>query len=150
MRLQQRLAAARDERERGVTALELAVLAPSLLLLIFLIIQLALFLYGRSVALQTAREGLSQLRLAQTRSAYDGLQPTVDDDMTRFASSVGGGMLVATDASSSYDDRAGSVTVSVTGETLSLVPGLHLHVTQQATAPIERFRMPPETGQVGH
>ena len=55
----------RRRSERGVSTLELAILAPAILTLIFLSIQTALWLYGRSVALNAAEEGRSRLRLVQ-------------------------------------------------------------------------------------
>jgi len=55
----------RRRSERGVSSLELAILAPAILALIFVSIQTALWLYGRSVALNAAQEGVSRLRLVQ-------------------------------------------------------------------------------------
>ena len=47
----------------GASALELSIVAPAILALIFAI-QAGLFFYCRTVAVQAAREGVSQLRLA--------------------------------------------------------------------------------------
>jgi Flp pilus assembly protein TadG len=57
-------AADRRRLERGASALEMAFVAPGLILLIFFSIQAALFFYGRNVAIQAAREGVSQMRVA--------------------------------------------------------------------------------------
>lgn len=135
-------ASRRPRGDRGISALELAFIAPSLLLLIFFVIQAALYFYGRSVALQAAREGVSQLRLARTYSEYRAIQESVATDVEDFASSVGSGALNSPSASSDYDGPAGRVTVTVTGSTISLVPFLHLSVTQQAGGQVERFRTP--------
>lgn len=113
------------------------------MLLICFVIQVSLFLYGRSVALQAAREGVSQVRLAQTGQDYDAIKNKVRGDVANFASSVGSGALNVDGANGvqpSYDDAAGRVSVTVTGTTISLVPGLKLHVTEKASGQIERFQ----------
>ncbi len=126
--------------DRGVSALELAFIGPSLILVIFFAVQVALFLYGRSVALQAAREGVSQLRLEQTQEQYDADQSQVSASVATFASGVGSGSLDNPSVVSRYDDNLGRVTVTVTGRTISLVPFLDLHVTQTASGQVERFQ----------
>ena len=64
--------ARRRAGDEGSVALELAVIGPSLFVLIFFAIQVALYFYGCSVALQSAREGVSQLRLAQDGARWLG------------------------------------------------------------------------------
>lgn len=120
-----------------MSAVELAIIGPSLLLLIFFVIQVALYLYGRSVALQTARDAVSQLRLAPDRAQFDALAPRVRENAVLFAHRVGSGALDDVDERPTYADD--HVTVSVTGSTITLVPGLTLHVTQQASGRWERF-----------
>ncbi len=134
-----RFLARRLRDDRGVSALELAFIAPSLLLLIFFIVQLAFFLYGRSVALQTAREGVSQLRLEQTTDDYVSSRQAIEANVRQFAANVGSGALENTVVTSKYNDADGTVTVTVTGATISLT-GFTLHITETATGRIERFR----------
>lgn len=128
--------------DRGASALELAFIGPSLIALIFFAVQVALYFYGRSVALQAAREGVSQFRLAQTQAQYDAMAPQVTSSVSQFASGVGGGSLADPVVLPTYDDKQGRVSVTVTGKTISLVPFLHLNVTQQASGQIERFQDP--------
>jgi Flp pilus assembly protein TadG len=123
--------------DRGVSAVELAFIGPSLLLLIFFVIQVALYLYGRSVALQTARDAVSQLRLAPDRAQFDALTGRVHDNAVTFAHRVGSGALNDVDEQPSYADD--HVSVAVTGTTISLVPGLTLHITEHASGRWERF-----------
>ena len=130
--------------ERGASALELAFLAPALLLLIFFSIQGALFFYGRSVAIQSAREGVSQLRVAQDAQTYDDLKPHVISNVKNFAHNVGREALIAPDVVPTYDDQQGRVSVTVTGDVITLVPGLHLTVTERAYGSIERFEGDPQ------
>lgn len=127
--------------DRGVSALELAVIGPSLLLLIFFVIQVALYLYARSVALQTARDAVSQLRLAPDRAQFDALAPRVREQAIAFARQVGSHALSEVDEQPTYADD--HVTVRVTGATITLVPGFTIHVTQQASGRWERFEDGP-------
>lgn len=141
--------------DRGVSALELAVIAPSLLALIFLVIQGALYFYGRSVALQAARDGVSQLRLY---TSYDDCQAGashVADNVVRFAGAVGKGAL--TDATvipecasagayfagggsaGTADAGSAEVTVTVHGRSISLL-GFSFAVTQSASGRVEQFQ----------
>ena len=126
-----------------MSAVELAFLAPGLIFLIFVTIQGALFFYGRSVAIQSAREGVSQLRLAQDRATYDDIRGGVIDNTERFAVAVGREALIDPVATAAYDDEAGRVRMTVTGRVITLVPGLDLTVTEEAEGPVERFEVAP-------
>ena len=125
--------------EHGSSALEMSFIAPGLIFLIFFCIQGALFFYGRSVALQAAREGVAQLRLAQDVATYDAVSPGVIENTQGFAHEVGREALLDPLATTEYDDGEGRVRVTVTGTVITLVPGLHLSVTQSAEGPVERF-----------
>ena len=103
-----RLRLRRGRDERGVSALELSFLAPAFLLLIFFSIQAALYFYGRNVAIQSAREGVSQLRLAQDQASYESIKPGVVGNTQRFASTVGREALIDPKATPTYDERAGA------------------------------------------
>lgn len=122
-------------------SLELALIAPALILLIFFAIQASLYYYARSVALSAAREGVSQLRVVPDRSTYDSIDGRVLSSTEDYAHKVGGQALRGPQASSEFDDQAGTVKVEVTGHVVSLVP-FDLSVTQQATGSVERFRAP--------
>ena len=128
--------------ESGVSSLELSVIAPSLLLLIFFVVQVAFYLYGRTVALQAAREGVSQLRLEQNPQDFAIAEPGVKSNVETFAKNIGTGSLDNPAMKATYSDAKGRVTVTVTGETVSLVPflGLHLHVTETVSGQVERFQ----------
>lgn len=123
--------------ERGVAAIEFAVLAPVLLLLVWFVVQAALYFYGRSVALQTTRDAVSQYRLAQTPAAFQAMQSAVAGHSADFAGEVGSGALDGVVVTPTY--TADEVSVRVTGTTISLVPGLTLHVSQTAHGTIEKF-----------
>lgn len=125
--------------ERGVSALELSFLAPGFLFLIFFCIQAALFFYGRNVAIQSAREGVSQLRLAQDQATFDSISPGVVGNTEDFATSVGREALIDPQATPTYDEAAGRATMTVRGRVITLVPFLDLSVTETAEGPVERF-----------
>ena len=125
--------------DRGVSSLELAIVTPAVLLLIFFMIQVALWLYGRNVALQAAREGVSQLRLVQPDQDIGAAQVEAEDSVVDFAATLGDESLLGPRAVSTYDADTGRVGVTVTGEVVSLVPGLTLTVSQHADGEIERF-----------
>ena len=129
----------RRRSERGVSALELSFLAPGLIFLIFFVIQAGLFFYGKSVAIQAAREGVSQLRLAQTVDMYADIRPDVVRNTESFATQVGREALLDPAATPSYDDVAGRVSMEVRGSVITLVPGLDLQVSARAEGSVERF-----------
>lgn len=128
------------DRDRGVSSLELAFIAPSLILLIFFVIQAALYFYARSVAQDAAREGVSQLRLDQTQAACDGDKPVVTNDVEAFARHIGSGALEDVQVENVVcDSDAGTVQITVTGQAISLT-GIDLTITQTVTGQIERFQ----------
>lgn len=146
----------RPRDDRGVSALELAIIAPSLLVLIFLIIQGALYFYARSVALQAARDGVSQLRLYQTYDGCTGAADAVASNVVQFAHAVGSGALTGTTVTplcakaQQYTNTAApgsapaanpaSVSVSVTGASITLIPWGSFQVTETAKGTVEQFQ----------
>lgn len=123
----------------GTSAIELTLVAPALLLFIFLSVQTGLFFYGRAVAEQAAREGVSKLRLAQTEAVARDIEDDVKRSVEAYASIVGRETLLDPVAEPDYDPDTGKVSVTVTGKVITLVPGVDLKVTQQVFGEIERF-----------
>lgn len=122
--------------------MELTFIAPSLIFLIFFTIQGALFFYGRNVAIQAAREGVSQLRLAHDQPTYDAIKGSVAKNTETFASEIGREALIQPTATPGYDDARARVRMEVSGRVITLIPFLDLKVTQQAYGPVERFEAP--------
>lgn len=125
--------------DRGASALELTLVAPSLLLFIFFSIQAGLYFYGRAVAEQAAREGVSKLRLAQTEQISDAIRADVQTAVEAYAVAVGRETLLDPRAETAYDAGTGKVSVTVQGRVITLVPGMNLRVTQRVFGEIERF-----------
>lgn len=113
--------------------------APGLIFLIFFTIQAGLYFYGKTVAIQAAREGVSQLRLAQDRAVYEDVRGHVVESTERFAMQVGREALLRPEARPSYDEVGGRVSMEVHGAVITLVPFLELTVTERAEGSVERF-----------
>ena len=121
-----------SRNERGSVSLQLAVLFPAVLLLIFGVIQGALYYYARSVALAAAQEGLRDARV-ENGTAGAGARRA-----RGFLARADDGMLTTVSVSPSR--TAVSASVTVTGRSLSLVPGMPgLRVAQTAAGPVERL-----------
>lgn len=118
-------------RDDGSVAVEFVIVAPIVLMVLFLAIQVAMYSYARSIALTAAQEGSNAAR-AYNASAGAGQAKARD-----FVNRAGGDML--TDSSVSVSRGAEQVSVTVTGRTLSLVPGIRFSVSQTASGPVERF-----------
>jgi hypothetical protein len=115
------------------------VVTPAVLLMIFFTIQVGLWLYGRNVALQAAREGVAQLRLVPADADMDAARSEVEGSVVRYAATLGGETLLDPEVATAYNGDTGRVSVAVGGKVISLIPWLDLTVTQQADGEIERF-----------
>lgn len=122
--------------DRGSATLETVVLFPAVLLVTFALIQGALYYHARTVALAAATDGLTAARVRAGRA----------DDGRRVALAfVGraGGDDVLPGAQAVSQRTVTLATVTVSGRTLSLVPGLPgWPVSQTASGPVERFTSP--------
>jgi Flp pilus assembly protein TadG len=121
------------ERERGSATLEIAVLGPALLLLIFTVVQVGLVYFARSLALGAAQEGVTAAR------TYEAAPDAGVQRALAFVSRSAGDSLrdVEVTAERTATD---TVQVRVSGRALSVLPGFPgLRVSQSAEAPIERF-----------
>ena len=119
--------------EVGSVSLEIAILAPALLVLVFTIVQAGLWFHARNLAQAAAQEGA-------TAAASYTATPTAGIVRARsFLSEQAGDSLTATTVTT-----AGStptlVRVEVTGRAISILPGVPgMSVTQAAIVPVERF-----------
>ncbi len=124
--------------DRGSTSLELVIVFPAVLLILFGIIQGAVYYYARSAALAAAQEG-SRAAGAETGTASMGRQAAAS-----FVDRVAGRQLLQVPQVSASRTPT-TVTVTVTGKSLSLFPGFNgWTITQTASVPAERV-----TGGVG-
>lgn len=120
--------------ERGSVTTELVIVMPVVVLLIMAVMQFALYYHGANVA---------------TAAAHDGLRAARVEEGSTSAGQARANTIVAQSAGSLFDTLhiqvhrgAHRVHVEVTGSVISLIPGVHLHVTRVADGPIEEF-LPP-------
>ena len=126
----------RGDRDVGSATLEIAIIGPVLLLLIFTIVQAALWFYARNLALAAAQEGVSAGR---------GYGSSASIGVTRarsFLDRTAQDSLQATTVSST-GSTATRIRIEVRGRSLSVLPGVPgIAVTQSAQGPVERFTVP--------
>src|SRR3954469_6635336 len=118
--------------ERGSVSLEMAIVFPVVLLLIMTSIQAALWFYARSIALGAAQEGAREGRLqpASTERAHAAADSFLDR--------AGQDLINESDVAVAGSPTA--IEVTVTGRSVSLVPGLDgWSASQPAVGPIERL-----------
>jgi Flp pilus assembly protein TadG len=112
---------------------ELSILFPALLLLVTALVQYGLWFHARSVALAAAQQGVV------AAAAYQAPPGAGVDGATAFVVAHGSETLL--DAAATQGVPApGMVRVEVSGQSVSLLPGMPgPAVVQSATAPVERF-----------
>ena len=122
-----------DQSDRGSASLEIAILGPALLLLIFGVVQAGLWFYARNLAFAAAQEGVDAGR---------GYQASSNAGVTRaqsFLQRTAGDSLQAATVNASGSTPT-SVRIEVRGRSLSVIPGLPgIPVSQSAQGPVERF-----------
>jgi Flp pilus assembly protein TadG len=126
--------------DQGSSAVELAVLAPALMLLCLLIVQFGLWFNARQAALSAAQAGATVAR--EQAATNPGWQAAAEAAATRYYRELNTTLLgkLTTVASG---ERARSVYVTVRGPLgYSVFPffGLHLTVSATAGGPVECFR----------
>lgn len=131
--------------DRGASAIELAILAPVMLGLVFLAIQFALWYQGRQVALAAAQDGN---RIAREQAETSpGWQAAAESDARNYYALLG--TKVLGNGVTAVTEHAGisQVQTTVTGQVALIAPfpGLTLTIRETARGPIECFR-PDENG----
>lgn len=129
----------------GAVTIEMVVLLPIAILLLFVVVQAAVYFQGRSIALASAQEG------ARAGAAYKATDRDGEAKARSFAERMGqGGTLDEVGVAVTRDPAGRSVTVTVTGRTPSLVPGWDPEVSQSSTRPIEEFSAPKDYQNSGN
>lgn len=129
---------ARLRGDDGAATTELVIVAPVLLFMILLIVQLGLYFHAVTVASAAAQEGAHDASL-QGASVTDG-EATARDLLQDLAPDLLGGVRV----DGRLVDGADSVRMTVSGRVSQVVviPGVDLSISVNETAetPVERFR----------
>ncbi len=118
------------DRDRGSTTIEMVVIFPVLLILLFSAVQTGLWFHNRNIAMTAAQEG------ARAAAAYDSTTANGRSAAMEFATAAGG-YNPTVDISSTGT----LITVTVSLADFNLIPGLipRLNVKQSATMPLERI-----------
>ena len=111
------------------------ILLPALFAVLFLGMQAALYHHARTVAIAAAQDG------ARAASAEHGTPADGASAASAFITDAGGDD-VLTDANTNAQRSATRVTVTVTGHSLSVIPGWKPVVVQSASLPVERVTAP--------
>jgi len=126
--------------QRGVSTVELAVLAPALMMLCMLIIQFGLWFNARQAALAAAQAGAT---IARQEAAIDpGWQSDAQTAATKYYRELNTKLLGSLTAAA-WGNPARNVYVTVHGPLgYSVFPffGLHLTISATAGGPVECFR----------
>jgi len=123
----------------------MSIIAPVFIVLIFAIVEAGFLWYGRNVALLSAREGASYLRVSGTLDDPSGWVSAAEGTSVRYAEQVGLLNNVSADVTiTDADETTARVTVEVTGQLEELVPFWEPTITRSVTAEIEQFE--PDTG----
>ena len=124
-------AAPRLRGERGSASLELAVVFPVVLLLVFTIVQAGIYFHARTLAITAAQEGL------RAASTVTGAADEGQDQAASFLTRAADGWI--TNPTINAQRTPTTATVTVTGRAISLLPGVPgLPIHQEATGPVER------------
>ena len=115
-------------RESGSLSLELSILAPVVMLILFTSIQAGLYFFARDDALTAAQQGVEAARV-QGGTLAEG-EARTQDLLTRSGGSISGA-----DVSGS---SGALVQITVTGHVDTWIPGLSLSLSQTATGVKER------------
>ena len=117
--------------ERGSATLEMVVMLPILFALLFGGLQAALFHHARTLAIAAAQEG------ARAAAAEHGTLHAGVTAARAFATQVGRDSL--RDVTVTGQRTPTTATITVTGASLTVVPGWDPHVTQTVTQQVERL-----------
>jgi Flp pilus assembly protein TadG len=123
-----------SERERGSSAIELVLVTPVLVALVFAVVQAALLWNAQHVAVAAAQQGA---RLARTAAQSGATDAQVRDATISYLHSLGAS--VADTPTVAIAHSAGWVTVTVTARAVSVFPGATLTVHGASRGPVETF-----------
>ncbi|MGD0245416.1 MAG: TadE/TadG family type IV pilus assembly protein [Streptosporangiaceae bacterium] len=141
-RLRRRLAVARGRgRDRGASAVELAILAPALIFVSLFIVQFAIWFDARHAALAAAQQGdLVARENAATNPG--GWQALAQNAATSYYHGLDTALISAVTAQTATEAN-GTVAVTVQGKMTGIWP---LTITETVTGPIECFRTQASEG----
>jgi Flp pilus assembly protein TadG len=124
-----------DAADAGALSLGYIIVFPVFMLAIMTIIQASFWYLARQTALAAARQGADA---ARTQHARPGAGAGA---ALSFARSAGSGYLLQPSASD-LGSTTQTIQIQVTGQVVSLIPGVNWTVSQVVQAPVEQFTTP--------
>ena len=121
----------RRRDDRGSVSIELVILLPALFAVMFLGMQAALYYHAKTVAIAAAQQGARAAGAEQGRES-DGIGAAND-----FLAEAGGDDVMTATSTSAH-----RTTVTVSGLSLSVIPGWKVRITQSASVPVEQVTAP--------
>src|SRR5450755_658767 len=125
----------RARRDSGALLLSYIIVMPAFLASLMFIAQASLWYLARSAALAAARQGVDAARVPGSSRAAG------QTAALQFAQGSASGFLL-NPAASAAGSTATTITITVSGQSPSIVPGIPVNVTQVVQAPVERFTTP--------
>ncbi len=137
----------RPGRDRGASAVELAILAPALLFATMLIVQFALWFNARHAALAAAQAGA---RVARAEAAFSpGWRADARQEAAAFYNALGTRLLTSVQVPPpTLDAGTNQVFVTVSGQLAGLLPW-HMTIQETVGGPVECFRPAGGGGRCG-
>ncbi|MGH3417682.1 MAG: TadE/TadG family type IV pilus assembly protein [Actinocrinis sp.] len=130
----------RRDAERGVSAVEFAMLTPLLFFFLFATVQFGLYFFARHVALAAAQEG-DRVARSEAGNPIDARlwQTDATGKVDVWIQRLAPNLLNGYQATAVPGPDPQTVTVTVTATVPSMIPGLTINVTVHSTGPIEQF-----------
>nr|WP_231932436.1 TadE family protein [Micromonospora rifamycinica] len=119
--------------DRGANPVELAVVMPAVLVLLFGSVQIATWFVARSTAMHAAQSGVNAQRVLQAPAG-------AGESRAKHFLGAAGDWLVG--ARTTCATTATEVTCTVTGKSLSVIPAVRFDVRQTAHGTVERWTDP--------
>ena len=116
-------------RDRGSEPVEFAIVASAMIVVTFVVIQVGLVYFARSIALGAATQGVTAGR------AYGALPGAGENRAWDFLEQAGDGL---TGQGVDVNQTAGEIEITVSGFAISVVPGITFEVSQSAHGSIEQ------------
>ena len=142
--------AVRRNRESGVSAIEFVFLTPVLFFLIFATVPFAIYFFARHVAIAAAQEGARVAR-AEAGDPAENWSGDAKAKAVEWINQLAPSLLksncgnapttacVSTGNSGAPGAAGWTVSVTVTANVPSLIPGVNMSVTETSVGPVEQF-----------
>ena len=124
--------------EDGSSAVELVLLTPLLMFVVFLVVQAALYMHARHVVLAAAQQGarLARAQAPSDQTAVEKARAGTYSYLHQLGADIVGTPTVT------VTRIGGTATVRVSAHAVSILPGLSLHVAETSSGPVEQFQAP--------